>query len=306
MLTRRSTVALVFLLAVGTAQAHAVATRTHQAAKHGTAHSAGSVFKLPVLAQLPLHWGRILMTVPPLELISTPAGSFAPGLTLTPVPTSTVIASARANVFSVPLLAQSPLNWGRGAAVLSPGLPSPLIGTTGSGLAVARSNLLELVSPLSGGTADSSSATGQPPVDDAADAVTDLRDALVQLAMSLRDIPYVSGGDTPSTGFDCSGFVRYVFAHAIGMQLPANAASQFVHGLKVTRGRLKTGDLVFFHTSGKRRISHVGIYLSNGRFIHAPTTGKSVEVSSLHESYWSRHFAGAKRPAAIVAAATNG
>ncbi|MEO8748432.1 MAG: C40 family peptidase [Rhodanobacter sp.] len=209
------------------------------------------------------------------------------------------------SMFSVPVLAQSPLNWGQGLAVAGTEMPSMLTGSTASGLTMARVDALMLASPLPGDAADSS-ATVPSPADDAVDAVTDLRDALVQLAMSLRDIPYVSGGDTPSTGFDCSGFVRYVFAHAIGMQLPANAASQFVQGLKVSRGRLKTGDLVFFHTSGRRRISHVGIYLSNGRFIHAPTTGKSVEVSSLNESYWARHFAGARRPAAIVAAASNG
>ena len=217
------------------------------------------------------------------------------------------IAPAVGSVFSVPMIAWSPLNWGQGPVVVAFERSSKLTGSTASGLAMARRNALGPAPRLAGDTADSSGGAGvESPADDAADTVTDLRDALVQLAMSLRDIPYVSGGDTPSTGFDCSGFVRYVFSRAIGMRLPANAASQFLAGLKVSRTRLKTGDLVFFHTSGKHRVSHVGIYLSNGRFIHAPTSGKSVEVSSLHESYWSRHFAGARRPAAIVAAASNG
>jgi cell wall-associated NlpC family hydrolase len=136
----------------------------------------------------------------------------------------------------------------------------------------------------------------------AADAgsVTDLRKALIGLAMNLREIRYVRGGHDPSTGFDCSGFVRYVFAHAIGLQLPTNSASQFLAGLKVNRADMKPGDLVFFRTHGKRNISHVGIYISDGRFIHSPATGKSVEISSLNEVYWAKRFAGAKRPEGIA------
>lgn len=138
------------------------------------------------------------------------------------------------------------------------------------------------------------------------DDVTDLRKALISLAMKLRDIRYVRGGHDPSTGFDCSGFVRYVFAHAIGLQLPTNSAAQFLAGLKVKRADIKPGDLVFFHTQGRHRVSHVGIYISDGRFIHSPTTGKSVEISSLDNAYWSRHFIGAKRPQAIAQVASNG
>ena len=136
--------------------------------------------------------------------------------------------------------------------------------------------------------------------------VTDLRKALLAAAMSLRDTRYVRGGRTPSTGFDCSGFVRYVFAHAIGLQLPSTSATQFLAGVKVRRADIKPGDLVFFHTHGKHRISHVGIYISNGRFIHSPATGKSVEISSLDDSYWARRFAGAKRPEAMALAANRG
>jgi cell wall-associated NlpC family hydrolase len=138
------------------------------------------------------------------------------------------------------------------------------------------------------------------PAMDSAQSATDLRKALIAMAMKLRDIRYVRGGTDPSTGFDCSGFVRYVFAHAVGMQLPNNSASQFLAGFKVKRADMKPGDLVFFHTHGKRRISHVGIYISNGRFIHSPTTGKSVEISSLDSGYWAKRFAGAKRPEAMA------
>lgn len=133
-----------------------------------------------------------------------------------------------------------------------------------------------------------------------ASEVADLRQELVALAMKLRDVRYVRGGHSPSTGFDCSGFVRYVFAHAIGLRLPANSASQFLAGIKVKRDDMQPGDLVFFHTRGKKRISHVGIYLDNGRFIHSPSAGKSVEVSSLDETYWAKRFAGARRPEGIA------
>jgi len=136
-------------------------------------------------------------------------------------------------------------------------------------------------------------------LDQVVGAGSELRQALVSLAMQLRDIRYVRGGRDPSIGFDCSGFVRYVFAHAIGLELPANSASQFLAGLKVRRNEMQPGDLVFFRT-GRRGISHVGIYLDNGRFIHSPSRGKSVEVSSLDEAYWAKHFAGARRPEGIA------
>ena len=136
-----------------------------------------------------------------------------------------------------------------------------------------------------------------------ANDTSDLRKTLIGLAMQLRDIRYVRGGRDPSTGFDCSGFVRYVFAHAVGLELPTNSASQFVAGLKVDRSDMKPGDLVFFRTAGKRgqgRISHVGIYIANGQFIHSPSRGKTVRVDSLDQSYWAQRFAGAKRPGALA------
>ncbi|MFC4762202.1 C40 family peptidase [Dyella koreensis] len=141
--------------------------------------------------------------------------------------------------------------------------------------------------------------------DDAdADDNGDLRSNLISLAMKLRNIRYVRGGHDPSTGFDCSGFVRYVFAHAVGLELPTNSASQFLAGLKVSRSDMQPGDLVFFRTAGGRkgggRISHVGIYIANGQFIHSPSHGKTVRVDSLQEAYWAKRFAGAKRPEAIA------
>jgi cell wall-associated NlpC family hydrolase len=124
------------------------------------------------------------------------------------------------------------------------------------------------------------------------------RQLLAAFAMELRNIRYRRGGRAPSTGFDCSGFVHYVFEHALGIDLPSNSIEQFHAGTKVARGELQTGDLVFFRTRGKH-VSHVGIYLGDGRFIHSPTTGQRVKVSNLDERYWSRRFVGAKRPDAL-------
>lgn len=143
------------------------------------------------------------------------------------------------------------------------------------------------------------------PLDVANSDIKDLREALISVAMQLRDTRYRRGGRSPATGFDCSGFVRYVFANATGIQLPSNSASQFMAGLGVKRADMEPGDLVFFRTHGKRGISHVGIYISEGRFIHSPTTGKSVQVSNLSEGYWAKRFAGAKRPQAMAEAAAN-
>jgi cell wall-associated NlpC family hydrolase len=126
-------------------------------------------------------------------------------------------------------------------------------------------------------------------------AGTHLRRMLADFAVTLRDIRYRRGGRTPSTGFDCSGFVSYVFRHTLGKELPATSASQFHAGARVDRADLRTGDLVFFRTRGKH-VSHVGIYLDHGRFIHSPSAGKTVSIDSLDASYWSRHYAGAKRP----------
>jgi cell wall-associated NlpC family hydrolase len=102
-------------------------------------------------------------------------------------------------------------------------------------------------------------------------------------------VPYVWGGASPSTGFDCSGFVMYVFAQ-IGVSLPHHAASQYNYGVPVSRDQLAPGDLVFFDGLG-----HVGIYIGNGQFIHAPHTGDVVKISSLYEDWYSATYYGARR-----------
>lgn len=120
------------------------------------------------------------------------------------------------------------------------------------------------------------------------------RQAVVDLALRLRRVVYRRGGQSPATGFDCSGLVRYVFRRTSGMQLPHSVWQQFRMGLHVPRSRLHAGDLVFFRTRG-RRVSHVGVYLGDGRFLHAPAAGQRVRVDWLGDRYWSRRFAGARR-----------
>jgi cell wall-associated NlpC family hydrolase len=129
--------------------------------------------------------------------------------------------------------------------------------------------------------------------------VNDPRQDLSDFAMQFVDVRYRLGGRAPSTGFDCSGFVHYVFAQVLGIDLPQNSMGQYQVGKQVARTDMMTGDLVFFKTHGKR-ISHVGIYLGEGRFIHSPTTGERVRVDNLSSQYWAHRFAGARRPATFI------
>ncbi len=116
---------------------------------------------------------------------------------------------------------------------------------------------------------------------------------LLKRALALLGTPYRWGGSS-TDGFDCSGLVGYVFQSALGIELPRVSRQMATSGEKVDRNALSAGDLVFFSRRGKR-VDHVGIYLGNGRFVHAPRTGKDVMVSSLIEGYWSHKFMQARR-----------
>ncbi|WP_233875028.1 C40 family peptidase [Paraburkholderia adhaesiva] len=113
-------------------------------------------------------------------------------------------------------------------------------------------------------------------------------------ALSLVGIRYRYGGSSPQSGFDCSGFVRYVLRKADSLHVGRTAASMAAEGQTVSEGDLRMGDLVFFDTRGGR-FSHVGIYLGRGRFIHAPSRGGRVRVEDLGQAYWQEHFVGARR-----------
>ena len=115
---------------------------------------------------------------------------------------------------------------------------------------------------------------------------------LVGTALSLRGAPYKDGGNDPS-GFDCSGFVEYVFAHQ-GQFVPRTVAEQYQLGSTVARGALEPGDLVFFSTTSSGP-THVGIAISPSDFVHAPSASGVVRVESLSAPYWSSRFLGARR-----------
>lgn len=117
---------------------------------------------------------------------------------------------------------------------------------------------------------------------------------VIMHALSLMGIQYRWGGKNPEKGLDCSGFVSHVFREALGIVLPGTARAMSIVGNSVRKGELQPGDLVFFNTL-KTAFSHVGIYLGDNRFIHAPRRGKSIHISSLSESYWAERFNGARR-----------
>ena len=117
---------------------------------------------------------------------------------------------------------------------------------------------------------------------------------IILSALSQTGVKYKYGGNSPEGGFDCSGFVRYVFQQSANLTLPhgARAISQLVQ--TVTQRELKPGDLVFFNTV-RSTFSHVGIYIGNNRFIHSPSAGSAISVTDMGDSYWAKRFTGARR-----------
>ena len=124
---------------------------------------------------------------------------------------------------------------------------------------------------------------------------SDSADELIGSAMGLLGVAYRYGGTSASTGFDCSGFMQHIFRRSMGLNLPRTSAEQAKMGVGVSRGELQPGDMVFFRTMGRGRISHVGLYIGNDRFIHAPRTGKRIEITSLSNKYWNTKYAFARR-----------
>jgi len=118
-------------------------------------------------------------------------------------------------------------------------------------------------------------------------------EALLQALLALG-LDYRFGGDSPVTGFDCSGLVAHVYLEAWNIRLPRNTSAQSKAGMPVSLAELQAGDLVFYDTL-KRPYSHVGIYLGDGKFVHAPKSGAQVRVESLKSSYWTQRYNGARR-----------
>ena len=132
-------------------------------------------------------------------------------------------------------------------------------------------------------------------------AATALKSAqdLASAALDLIGIRYKWGGNTPETGLDCSGLVRYVFQQVTGVTLPRTAKDMSRLGTEVAVSDLQPGDLVFFNTR-RFAFSHVGIYLGDNQFVHAPRRGREVEVATLDSGFWQRRFDGARRMAGVL------
>ncbi len=125
-------------------------------------------------------------------------------------------------------------------------------------------------------------------------AVADKTETLINNAMQLIGVRYRWGGNTPQSGLDCSGFVRYVFNDTFGFLLPRKSAQMSKVGLEIGKDELRPGDLVFFNTM-RHAFSHVGIYVGNNKFIHAPSKGKAIRVDDMTKVYWEKRYNGARR-----------
>jgi len=124
-------------------------------------------------------------------------------------------------------------------------------------------------------------------------ATATAQDAIDQ-AMDLLGIRYRRGGSSPESGFDCSGFVNHVFREGLGLMLPRSSKEMSKSGQEVDRDELRPGDLVFFNTM-RHAFSHVGIYLGDNQFVHAPRSGGRVRIEDLRQRYWTKRFNGARR-----------
>ncbi|MBW8849359.1 MAG: C40 family peptidase [Xanthomonadales bacterium] len=130
--------------------------------------------------------------------------------------------------------------------------------------------------------------SGEVPQDPAA------ANAILMRALSLVGTPYRYGGNTPESGFDCSGLVNYVYRDMLDLRLPRTSRElAAMQGPKIAQARLVPADLVFFGSGGE--VSHVGIYVGEGRFVHAPSTGGTVRLDRLDGPWWRDHYTGAKR-----------
>jgi murein DD-endopeptidase len=123
------------------------------------------------------------------------------------------------------------------------------------------------------------------------------RETAMNKLMNQLGKPYLWGGSSPHTGFDCSGLVWYAYKDVVKFKIPrtANEMYHLRDAAPVNREALEKGDLVFFRINNRGAADHVGVYLGNGRFIQSPRTGKDIQISQLSDDYWQRHYVGARR-----------
>lgn len=173
--------------------------------------------------------------------------------------------------------------------------------------------LVAAIAALSFGLHSAAGVAGEPPADrslaelaraslsSAATQALQGAETVATFALSLVGVDYRWGGTTPAQGFDCSGLIRYVFQETTGVALPRTARGLASLGERVRRSELVPGDLVFFNTR-HAAFSHVGIYLGNDRFIHAPRRGGEVGVAVLSSAYWKHRYDGARRLVGVLPA----
>ncbi len=125
------------------------------------------------------------------------------------------------------------------------------------------------------------------------DPINDLRKEIVSTAKRFIGIPYRFGGENAKEGFDCSGLTMASY-RLNGLKLPRNSRQQWAAGKSIDKKDVMEADLVFFDTMGKGRVSHVGIYIGNGEFIHAPKTGKTIRIESMSNSYFKKRYLGTR------------
>jgi cell wall-associated NlpC family hydrolase len=167
--------------------------------------------------------------------------------------------------------------------------------------------LLAALLALCAGASVRAAATGETPDKSApakpTAALLEKAQDVAIFALGLIGVDYHFGGETPASGVDCSGLVRYVFSQTTGISLPRTSAQMGKVGARVARVDLVPGDLVFFNTRHFVN-SHVGIYLGDNRFVHAPSRGSEVRIASLADAYWRKRFDGARRLVGVLPGAT--
>lgn len=122
-----------------------------------------------------------------------------------------------------------------------------------------------------------------------------VEDKIVKESVNYLGIPYKYGGDNPIEGFDCSGFVKYIYQKVAKLEVPRTTTSQLKIGKPIKMTNIQKGDLIFFGINSKY-VNHVGIYIGDNQFIHAPSTGSTVRVEKVTSSYWSKKIRGVRRP----------
>jgi cell wall-associated NlpC family hydrolase len=128
------------------------------------------------------------------------------------------------------------------------------------------------------------------------DANAQAADDVLFRALGLVGTPYRYGGNTPDSGFDCSGLINFVYRDVMGIRLPRSTREMIsLDTPSISQSALQPGDLIFFATAGGKQVSHAGIYVGEGRFVHAPSTGGTVRLDSLSTHYWQKSYLDAKR-----------